>query len=747
MPEHSAALPAIEVVSWLWLAPALPLVGAAVVFATVRRRGELARAAAVLSGLGSLLSIVGHAWALRGSLGGPWLVDHVSTFLRAGALDATLGFVLEPSNALLAGAIALAGTTALFAATRRAEVTGPGLGGLLVALAASLVCALAADLVLLVAGLGGVTVASWLVTGVNDPESGGRGVAFGVLADAAALAGCALLLYGASGEWTGSDYTPAYRARIVGVQNEGAARPADTTDATGSLTIATLPGSVVRVDDTLLCEVDSSGARGGLASAGAPCLRDARTPLSRLPVAAGLRDVQLTPGGASDDLVAEQVRIDRGVETHVVSAQGSLGIVDLLSLPRLRDGSGEHTGKRQLTRPTPYGLSAAGLAALLFVLAAVAKVLSGFFVAVAPSSAVVLLVGASGVGAGVTLLLRISFLLELAPSVSLALLLAGAVVAASAGLAAAGTHDPKRALSLVGLATLGGALAGSGAGVPTHALLGVLAAATGLGALCLVAPVGDQAHGGRAASAAALAGAFVVSGAPLPFALGFWAREGILGAALGAGALAGAVAWVLLASSGAACSYAVWRVQARFATGAPKGPAQGSLALAALALAVVGVVLGALAFSDRAWGGTALSPLAEFVAPSLARSTEGAATSAGSRAVQLALGFSAAVAGWWLGRRHARDGTEPLELLRRSAEAGFGAAAVLRAAGGVVTWAAERVARMDGVLTVASAVPSSAVEATAPSMGPEAARAAASPPTAPSPGPKRPKRKKRGSKL
>ena len=699
MPEYSGSLQHVELSSTLWLIPALPLLAGLVVMALGRRlEGRLG----VISGgavLATAAALGYHAVELA-SLAPPdrFLLAPGFSLARIGTVDLLVSFALDPLGAAFATAIVLVGLACIpiAARTTAAPVAARArlLGGMLLAFGAVLVAVLADNLFLTTVGSMGAALGGWLAVGSSDDATSGEvGFAIGVGGDALFVAGAAVLFWAASGEWTqGGDFVPAFRSRLASVEParddaEGAALPSKLGRGNkGQLTMTALPGARVTLGGAKLCAISAEGEVGRLGTEAAPCRVLARSPFVRLKVPAAIHDVRVSPGGGSDDVLAEKVRLQGDQETQVVTTTGSLVYRDLANQLEIRDQSGDFVLKKAWRTVELWGVGALSVIGLLLLFGAVLKAAGGLIAwSRGPPAVAALLVSVCGASVGGFVVLRLGFLVSLSQPAMGVVALMGAVVALVAAAGAVFERDGFLALARLSVSQVGVALVGVGVGALVgaawHLVSTGIAVAAAFAALIAVDGAARRAKLKRrctdlasiaglgknlptSSRAFAIAALGIVAG-PIPGTAAFFSKDDILRAAFATdriGWLPGWVAWGLVVAAGALGSLAVWRIFYVVYRGTPvkksaskkMKPEVGLAAFVPLAVALVVVLGGVLALSDRYWGGDGAqlaSTVETFLAPSFAEvSGRGSPMGAALAFGQLAAALALVVAGWAVAR-------------------------------------------------------------------------------------------------
>jgi hypothetical protein len=307
------------------------------------------RGARVLPWVPALTSVAGLAWAVGHP--GTVSVQHVGNVLRVGQLDVRCDLVLDRGSAALG--LASAVLVAILASRKDAR----GAGGLVALGAAASFAILSDDL--LVAGL------AWALVALGA----GAEVARDRLADAALVAGGAVLFWGLGGAFTGEGYAPSLQPRVVALlsgddtakvarslfdDDDEEALPAIPAGAKASLTITALPGAEIYVDES----------RVPFGGAGHPL----RSPFADVPIAAGYHAFRVHAGQALDDFMVSQLRVEPGQRVTLLAMGPTLSSLDARDQLALREGD-RHPRAEALAERTLFGVPLAVLSSALLALA------------------------------------------------------------------------------------------------------------------------------------------------------------------------------------------------------------------------------------------------------------------------------------------------------------------------------------------------------------------------------------------
>jgi len=462
-----------EITGALGLIPALPLSAAG--YAAVGNVARGTRSSAALA----LLSLACAVWCAAKLFLLPeaqrHLLCNLGPALRVGSLDVTFGLALDPASVGPVLAASATGSLIAFSvafgkkhgAIARRELVGHGL-----LLATAELMLLAQGFFLTILAWGGATVACALLLG-RAPSPLAR------LGGLLLIAGAALLFWVYGGRWD-SSYTPALRPRLVAIASGDATSSGALRS--GALTLSALPGARVGLGDAELCAVDADGRRGGIGLDTRPCREAARSPFANLPVPAALYDFHLYPGPGTSELLVEKAELRSGKETLLALLGPTLDFRELraqLTLPALAK---EHGIRQAVDGSELWGLPVLALA-LLIVVAAAAIESTCIATREEPVHALAALCGLATFG-GVNVVMRLDFLLELAPLVA-SLGIAIGCVAGVRGAARALVDKQGQKLASLAAAFGGLALAGACAGAGASALLFLALASTALAAFAL----------------------------------------------------------------------------------------------------------------------------------------------------------------------------------------------------------------------------------------------------------------------
>jgi NADH:ubiquinone oxidoreductase subunit 5 (subunit L)/multisubunit Na+/H+ antiporter MnhA subunit len=684
MPEYSGTLQSFDLAALLWLAPLFPLVAAVYSVVVGRQLAEGSRSGseqrapapvlvALVACAASVVLIGFHAAELF-SLppASRQLLAHAWTVFAVGSLDSSIGFCLDPANAVLALGLGVAAVGALFALhagdgsdeTKRRQAAAIALG-----LCALELVTLGDDWLLIVLGAALSGVAALGFAGANF---GARGFLLARLGDAAIFGGAIVLAWGLGGSFTGhEDYVPRFRPPLIRVElgSPKADKDGETAAPPGSgsgwLTLSAYPGATLKVAGADLCAIDSDGKIGGVGTPGRACKEIARSPFARLALPSGLTDVEVHPGAGMNDFLLDKLRINAGKEVLITPSGTTLSLRDARAELGVRDSEGEHVLVAELERWRFHGLPLFELSVALLALGAVIRSLLAPLSRASRASAettplaAVLLAGVLDFTVGAVILARADFLLAYAPYASAALGVVSALLALYAAARAAHANDLSSALSNLAVSGLAFAMLAAAFGARVGAVAMIAVQALGLVAFGLSAShasgklgtgLAETAGAGLAkpglARASAL-GALALAGAPLPAVGAFWPRDAGLQNAANAVAFGPFTGWLVYgvaALAGGIGAFAVWRVHHLVFSGEknkaakskptePNVPLQGVLS----ALGVLALVAGVVALLESRFGpveNNGPEPL-----------------EANVRLALLAAGYALAVAGFVLARR------------------------------------------------------------------------------------------------
>jgi hypothetical protein len=345
MPDLLGAIQHAALSRTLWLLPAPLLLGLAwhLAFAVRSTRGEatpFARTvgmAAVGLATGATL---GHGVALGPNRA---FVQPFAAGAHIGPVDASFGLCFDPLAAVGCSFACVVGLgVAGYLSTRPAGRSGPTWAWIELALAGALLSLLADGLPTLALGWTmAIAAAAWLA-GWSDARAGQYAATRGASALGALVLGSSLLFWGLGGAWRGEDYL-----REVG-PSFAPLRTAEGTGA-GSVSLATLPGAAVYVDD----------AKQPAATA----------PFAALPVQPGRHEIRIHSGSGSDDAVVDIVMPPEGARFALVPSGPSLSFRDLGAWAASVDGASPLVSRLR-DRPGPGGVGVASAVLALWSLAA-----------------------------------------------------------------------------------------------------------------------------------------------------------------------------------------------------------------------------------------------------------------------------------------------------------------------------------------------------------------------------------------
>ncbi|MEB2312691.1 MAG: proton-conducting transporter membrane subunit [Sorangiineae bacterium] len=672
--EYTGSLQEFEIDSTLWLVVALPLL-ASLVAALARAlppgdpRRERLRDSRLMVGamFGSLGFLLMSAVELF-SLPAPrrFLLSPLASMARLGSLDLGLAFALDPLSAACALAVALLGVAVALRTPRRAA-EGASLPAVSLAVGAAQLLVLADNFALTLIGWHLLALAGWsmLAGSPTGPSRALRSLAgLGRFGDVAVSAGAALLFWGLGGGWSSSGYTPDYQPRLLAVTSTPAV-PVESSlsAATGTLTVAALPGARVRAGSAEVCAIDADGRLGGLGYTARPCREPARTPFRRLPMPAGRLDLRVDAGPGAGVLLVDKLLVPRGGHVAVAVAGPSLTYRELADQLRVKDATGGAPLAGALGARRLGGVPLIALALALIALGALTRAAQYPFgawlerAADAASPDAALAAGALGTLGGVYLLARLAFYLPLTPDLAGSLALAGALTILIAGARSLQSSEPKRVLVRVAAAQAGLCIVAVSSGAVAVVALGLMVHSLALGAW-LLTEEGVDGSEPRAALARRLA-TLALAGAPWPLVGVFWVRDGALAAVSGeavGGFVPGALVAALTLVGSALVSFSMWRLCYLSNRGASMkrtlAPGERSPPRA-LALAALACALGLLGMTDAALGGASH--------PAPIDTLFGAAPLDGGlddgvRVAVLALSFGAPLFAWSAARRRYAPG-------------------------------------------------------------------------------------------
>jgi NADH-quinone oxidoreductase subunit L len=517
MPDFSGPIQALELASWLWLIPFLPLLGAfacalygsgllGTAVASLRqgfahdaaRRStpppgpavearNVARVAVGSMALSALASTAYCGVLLARPAEARFFLCHLWQFVRVGQLDVAFDLAFDPLAAVLALLVTILGTLAcLHLAASRAPSGDDGqwrlfacLGGFVFFM---LVVVLADNLLLLFFAWQGVGLTGWGLVSLSDREAQGGGAgrkAFVIqrVGDVGLVLGVALLFWGLGGGWLRASYQPDLNPRIsaVGVTPTDARPPADdpslrgtaATQGKGFLTVTALPDALVYVDDSRTPVVDGAGL-------------PLRTPFRRHELPGGVHSFRVAPDDRVRMVESQGKRafvVEGGALTNYAVAHLAMGgerevalstIGPTLNFRELRDQLVVSDAKRAhpvrdalVARKAVGDVGLLTLACLLLFFGACAKSAQLPLHLWLPGAsggrpAASVLIQASGmVLAGGYLVARLAFLFSLSPVASAVVAVVGVLTALLGAIACALQYDVRRLLAYNTMSQIG----------------------------------------------------------------------------------------------------------------------------------------------------------------------------------------------------------------------------------------------------------------------------------------------------
>ena len=674
MPEY-ALLQRVTLSSTLWLIVALPLTG--LLGAAVHRRFGHAppqRPRSVVGAIAaaplSITLIVVFVEALRLARLAPadrFFVQPLWRLVRAGDLDATVGFAFDPLAALICAIVLVGGIVAVAASPIRATDAQPRivdtrtLAWIDALVAATLFMALADNVITMLFGAQIAAIcAQKLVRRSSDGATTGS-IGFYRAADAALILGAIALFWsiGSAARIAGEagGFTRAYEAISVADRSGADGGTDDANDI--FLTFVSPAGATVFVDE----------ARTPLSVGG----KELRAPFVRQPIRGGAHSFRIHVGDGFDDATVRGAPIRASRELSIVP------VGPTLVFREMRDGVNAELrlwGDPSTIRARPL-LGFALVLLIVGVAVRAAPLLAQACGPIPPDApdapdalpAKVALRCAAGIPTATYLALRLQDVVALSPAAGSAIAAAGGFTAFTASILAARASRLRPLLGYVAIAQVGTALTGAGLGAFVFSAQYVLiAAAIDACLLLATAPrnrddLRPRAHDARAYFIACAA----ASGAPMPFFGVFSPQAGIALASLGPPAGSVAFKFVLFAfalGAAFATSFALWRSNALLFGGARerRNSRRGGVRPLALFAALVGAVGVALAMSRAAFGEAGESLLATWLEPTFqrARWSVGDAVAGrdwGAQCGLVALWGAASLAGFALARARSRDAT------------------------------------------------------------------------------------------
>jgi hypothetical protein len=375
MPDFAGPLQRVVLSRTLWLIVALPLLGCAWHIGWGRRAAlravrhehvSRAQLSAHRVGVASIAlateATLGHLLALvRGGAANGAFLEPLAGGTRIGQLDAGIALWFDP---LAAAACTLACVVALGAVVLVAWRPPSDHGWrtwawIELSLGGALITFLADGFVTMAIGWALAAAAQAWLAGWNSAAPRAVAATRGALAIAAMLFGAALLFWGLGGEWQGDEYVRDRTLRFATV-HVGAWSDVEPPRAreqplggTGSLTLASVPGALVFLDE-----------------AREPAMR---APFAAVPVAAGAHVLRVHVGDASSDTRIGPVVVAPGENLALLPRGPTLSFRELAASFGVRDRSREIPVLGALEeRPGPGGFDVITVALAVLLVAAVA---------------------------------------------------------------------------------------------------------------------------------------------------------------------------------------------------------------------------------------------------------------------------------------------------------------------------------------------------------------------------------------
>jgi NADH-quinone oxidoreductase subunit L len=571
----------------LFAIPFVPLAAAAInglfgerIAAT--RGSRATDAIAVIANLGALAAALSVLYTLFGLPSDQrYLFSHLWSFVRILSLSASVDLGADPLGASLASVVMVLALVAhLDLSARDAR---PSHHARVSLLSGGLALAFLGDgIVPLVLGLGAATVAIALL---GAPSRARSILVTGAVADAAILAGAAVLFWALGGGWgidVGNEPTFTRHNPMPARVQTSDIDIDDTAFGPTVLPIAfsgTIPVPASSAPKPMGARIDP-GAKGKITLAGLPgaklYLRGSNVPAAIAPIVgvdsfAGRMDMEVERPGMSRAML-RAVEVPAYGEIVLVPMGPTLSFRELYDQLALTDVTKKHFVRDLLdpTLPTHrrlFGRSVVNVAGILFGIAALVRgALFPFLAAGAlegdgdPRTRA-LLFAVLPIPA-VFLLSRVAPVLALGSSAPTMILVFGALSALFAAVVAASRATPlgaiRAAIASQGALALAGAGAGGfGAGV-AHVVVVAFAAMT----LVLVHDLPGAADKDSHRARASLLATLVLAGAPIPLLGVAWSREAVLQRLFGAGVPfhLGYLAWLLGVVSVGLVAHALVRV-------------------------------------------------------------------------------------------------------------------------------------------------------------------------------------------
>lgn len=543
------------------------------------RGGRATNAIAIVANILALAAAISVLYTLLGLQADQrYLFSHLWSFVRIASLSASVDLGADPLGASLACVVLVLSLVAhLDLSTRDAR---PTLHARVSLLSGGLALSFIGDgVVPLVLGLGAATVAIALL---GAPSRARSILVTGALADAAILAGAAVLFWALGGGWgidVGNEPTFTRHNPIPARVQSQDVDMDDTAFGPTVLPIAfsgTLPAPASSAPKSPGLRLDP-GAKGKITLAGMSgaklYLRGSNVPAATAPVIgidsfAGRLDIEVERPGMSRALL-RAVDVPAYGEIILVPMGPTLSFRELYDQLALTDVTKKHFVRDLLDPAVPthrrlFGTSVVNVAGIFFAIAAFARgalfpfLAAGALEGEGDRRTRALLLAILPIPA-VFLLARVSPLLALGSSGATMILVFGALSALLAAVVAASRETPMAAIraSIAAQGALALAAAGAGAGV-AHV---VVVAFAGM-ALVLAHDLPGAADKDSPRARASLLATLALAGAPIPVLGVAWSREAVLQRLFGAEVPAhlGHLAWFLGIVSVGLVAHALVRV-------------------------------------------------------------------------------------------------------------------------------------------------------------------------------------------
>ncbi len=752
MPDLEGPIQHVELVKWLWLIPLCPFVGALInafyssgligkVFGgpsanRVRASEKTVAAIAIGAMLCAFVVVAAHfAILFAHPPDERFLLTHVWQMVRFGQLDIDFDFAMDPLSALMC--LIITGVGSLIHVYASSYMEGDPdywrfFAWLNLFVFSMLLLVLGDNFFVMFFGWEGVGLCSYGLIGFwwkdyKKASAGMKAFVTNRVGDFGFVMGAALLFWGLGGSWSpdgeySSDLAPRFAAVTVKAEKPEAeekesatpgrtehkadARPdPKATTGQGYLTLTSLPGSLVYMDDsrTPLLTRDGSPLQspfvGYRVAGGVHSFRIAPDDSYRFTYDKGVRSV-VASGGVLDNSIVAHVSIGNDQEVALTAIGPTVTFRNLRDQFVASDGAGQRILRDGLLAKKACGrMSVVCLACLLIFLGACGKSaqlplyvwLPDAMAGPTPVSA--LIHAATMVTAGVYLIARLNFLFSLSPTACGVVALTGACTALFAATIGLFQYDIKKVLAYSTVSQLGFMFIGVGVGAYEAGVFHLMTHA--FFKACLFLGAGSVIHGMHAVEHGEVDAqdmrkmgglkkvmpktawtyrwaCFAITAVPFPFFAGFWSKDEILFKAWTTENVLfvpPALIYVLGLIAAACTSFYMWRSYYLTFEGKPRNldvltkvhesPLRVTAVLQTLAVfsAIAGVLFG---FSTHLFGGSGTPILERWLEPVLEHARVSFTEHGlGFEYGLMALSMGVAYAAWAFARSKYGDGREP----------------------------------------------------------------------------------------